>query len=62
MATMIARQQKENELSDGFKREWAGLARPCINPDCEISTRSEAGECAWCVVKRRAEEKRETSA
>ncbi len=57
MATPISRENKEKDLSDGFKREWAGPIHPCTNPGCEIPTRSEMGECAVCVVVRRADER-----
>jgi hypothetical protein len=57
MATAVARQQLENELNDGFKRLWAGNVRECINPGCEIPTRSESGQCAVCTVLQRAEER-----
>lgn len=40
-----------------WPRVWAVPERKCINPGCEILTRSEGGQCAVCTVIQRAEER-----
>jgi hypothetical protein len=39
------------------KREYDGPPRKCFNPGCGLLTRAESGECAVCIVLRRADER-----